>query len=200
LETLYPYRSSLLVHPEVAEHRLLLSRFAEKDRSVNNIGWSNFEDDCVVLLRGNDFWYFLEPLHFLECYAGEISLRAGDRMMTLPFRTSKFHGLSRPTGFEYIELDLGSSPSRVHVIGRMGDESVGKYMDELQHPAKDEWTITVVTRRHGNQAHHLVLPANLPETSNLEELRFVRQKLDRVYLQPGDVVQKTNFAVQSKRF
>jgi hypothetical protein len=183
---------SALGHPEVAEHRLLLSGLARRDRDINQVGKSSFEDDCAVLLRGNENWYFLEPWELLEGYAGFVPLSPENRVLTLPFESTRFCGLPRPSQFEYSEIDSLGVGRKISVAGQMGDDSVGKYLDELQHPAVEGWTATVLSRWDGQRMHHLVLPANAPASSPLAAALSVRKKLDRVFLQPGDVVVKTN--------
>lgn len=184
---------SALGHPEVAEHRLLLSGLAMRDRDINQVGKSSFEDDCAVLLRGNENWYFLEPSELLEGYAGFVQLSPQDRVLTLPFESTRFCGLARLSGFEYLEIDHIGVGRRIAVAGEMGDDSVGKYLDELQHPAVEGWMATVLSRWDGQRMHHLVLPANAPAGSPSAAALLVRKKLDRVFLQPGDLLLKTNF-------
>jgi hypothetical protein len=181
--------------PKVAQLRELTSVVVEAgEANVNQDSY--LKDNCVVLVRGNDHWYFLEPSSLLELYVGRIPVRPGDKIFTLPLQASKFVVPSPDRDFEYILIEPGQAPERLEVNEVSKRSLLNLAVDGS--PAY-WWTATVVTRIEGIEVHHLVLPANFDSSSQLRNSVNVTS-LDRLFFQPGDIVEKVNFSQLTTRF
>jgi len=202
----------VLQEPQVAQFRKLTSVVVTAVEA-KVIPDRYLKDNCVVLLRGNDHWYFLEPSSLLEFYVGRIPVRPGDKIFTLPFQSCKFVVPRPVSNFEYVLIEPGKAPESIPV--NIADPSETKYnindINSFGSPSNG-WTATVVTRVEGTRMHHLVLPAIFDKTSPLKDpladamtpLRDFVLGAEGLYVgcffQPGDVVEKVNFSQLLTRF
>jgi hypothetical protein len=191
----------LLQQPTVLAHRELLSAVAQQHKQTINSNDSFLSDDCIVLSRGTQHWYFLNPSDLIPLYAGEIQLRPNDRIDTLPFQATKFFNRERQEGLEYVVVELGRSPRKLVATG--STLAISSLVLASNHPPQSWWSVTVLSRHDGRHSHHLVLPAATEvgtAFSSAIEKSDLLIRLDKASLQPGDVIEMTNLAEFGRRF
>jgi hypothetical protein len=191
----------LLQQPTVLAHREILSAVAQKHKQTINSNDSFLSDDCIVLSRGTQHWYFLNPSDLIPLYAGEIQLRPNDRIDTLPFQATKFFNLERKEGLEYVMVELGRSPRKLVATG--STLAISSLVLASNHPPESWWSVTVLSRHDGRHSHHLVLPAATEVDTALSsaiENSELPIRLDKSLLQPGDIIEKTNLVEFGSRF
>ena len=121
----------------------------------------HFQDQCVVLSRGDSHWYFFEPLELMEVFTGPVALQTGDRLQSLPFVHSNFIVESSPSMVAIAKRDHGGTwhSSTVDVRSIIAAE--------IPNTPSEGWNVTLVSRTMGAAIHHLVLPAAIGSASNL---------------------------------
>lgn len=196
-----PITGSKLTLPDVLQRPTILTPREFNSAVAAKHQQAFLADDCIVLSRGTQHWYFLDPSDLIPLYAGEIRLRPNDRIDTLPFQSTKFFDLERNEGLDYVMVEWGRPPRKLAAIG--ATLAISSLVLPSNHPPESWWSVTVLSRHDGRHSHHLVLPAASDETSVVSraiEASELANRLDKSLLQPGDVIEKTNRMEFSSRF
>lgn len=184
----------------------------EKKLKVPNSGVKyQFDDRCVVLSRGNVHWYFFEPFPLMELFTGEIALKSGDKLHTLPFVDSRW----------IVEKEV-SMPQVAwrDISGKLEVDSLDKFakgttttISDMIRDAEPLWSVALITRVDGESVHHLVVPA--PLDSSIRMSKSVRDSLDptilltvpptllgdrSAYIKNGDLFEKLTLSGFQERF
>jgi len=174
--------------------RLVAAALKEQERAEHIA----FDDNCVVLQRGNNYWYFFEPIEWLELYAGSILLRDGDKLYCLPFQQCQFVTENPESGVQYFVRDLDGETQRKQTPAT---ESLSISAALFQEPPLSGWTTTIITRVLPNGIHRLLIPGPISSGAGLppEVLdRLTYTKLlagtarTRATLQSGDLIERLN--------
>ncbi|MFO1065434.1 MAG: hypothetical protein U0892_16330 [Pirellulales bacterium] len=188
----------VLADSKIDSRRTLLSIAVRKIQDPTNIEPFKLEDDCIVLARGNDRWYFLEPFALIEEYAGQVILQPNDRIYTLPLNRCMFVTERHPVPFNYLKIEPGREPRLEPVIPKANNiESIPGL--RTASPSA-QWTVSILTRLDGTERHHIVFPASFDSRTPMGQLINKSVRVQTVglspdlglFLQPGDIVEDTN--------
>ncbi len=183
-----------LEHPSVLENRISLERATDILQQRRNPYQFEFDDDCVVLARGEHRWYFLEPLGLLELYAGRVELKSSDVIFTMPFRKSRFVTNPYPQDGAYVLIEAGKPPAIKQFMPGTQSRFVLDYFNSSS--TTGQWSVSCITRQDQQAIHHLVLPSNkltslpmnLPDFS--KKLLIESADSMGVFFLPGDIVEQ----------
>lgn len=183
-----------LEQPLVIENRIVLERATDILKQRSNPYQFEFDDDCVVLARGEHRWYFMEPLGLLELYAGRVELKSGDVIFTMPFRKSRFATNPYPKDAAYVLIEAGKPPAIKKFKPGTPSCFVQDYFD--RNSTTGQWSVSCITRQDQQAIHHLVLPSkelmslpkNLPDFSRKLSIESVGST--GVFFLPGDIVEQ----------
>lgn len=191
-----------------------LSQLAQE----GNIGQerANFQENCVMLVRRNQRFYFPTSLLALPEIAG-LPLRPNDVVLTLPMKQTIFskqpsfdgnldNGL-REAGMQTINV-VNQAGETVQTVQLKDDLSISNFLDPFASPIKydnvgPEVSLSLVSRQEGAIIHHLVLPTVNSETSvqgaiyEEDFVNYVSLQLlnSQVEFRNQDVIQLTQLAL-----
>ena len=184
-----------LEQPLVNDNRAVLEQATEVLKRRSNPFQFEFDDDCIVLARGEHRWYFLEPLGLLELYAGQVEVKSDDVIFTMPFRKSRFvtHPFQKEAA--YVLIEAGKPPAIKKFEPGASERSIQHYF--INYSTTGLWTVSCITRQDQQGIHHLVLPAvnlNIPSPKGSsdfsEKLSIESTDSQGVFFLPGDMVEQ----------
>lgn len=154
-----------------------------------------FNDNCVILERGSDIWYFLDPLNSIA-EIKNIRLRHEDAIVSMPFDRTVFHS-DRPNNDSEIFI-FGIASEGPQKLIRKSKTSENNLSSLATDPSIKRnsviWTATIVTRKLGQSLHHLVLGGGKDfSTAPLATGAAAR-------FQSGDLIELTNLSIFAQRF
>lgn len=186
---------------------LALEQEIRQDRTI-------FQENCVMLVRRNQRFYFPTSLLALPEVAG-LCLRPNDVVLTLPMKQSVFAKQHLDSEGQQGE-DAGESESQtINVINQAGeivqtvllqdDLTISSFLDPFASPVdhdkfEQNVSLSLVSRQDGSIIHHLILPTVNKKASNqgaiYEEdfIRYVSLQLlnSHMEFQDQDTIQLSN--------
>lgn len=198
--------ADLLLGEQVAQERVATRLLATALKDKARVEHLAFDDNCVVLQRGDNFWYFFEPIEWLELYAGTILLRHGDKLFTVPFRQCMFVTDNPQKDVQYLIRDLFGE---TQLKQAPPTESLSISAALFQEPPISGWTVSIVTRVLPNGIHHLLTPGPIASGTSLPAEvidRLTYTKLlagtagSNATLQTGDLIERLNRVQLNSRF
>jgi hypothetical protein len=174
--------------------KLKVQQLAKDD--LINVDARDFNDNCVILVRGNQAWYFLDPGRSIF-EIKNIALNPDDAILTKPFYRTPFFSDNRDTDSEIFVFGVANDgPQRQIRKGKTFDSYLSSFLDM---PAKREiWTATIITRKTGSFLHHLVMAVPSPG-QDFAQMQYTKPLAD-AHFQTGDLVELTNLSIFAQRF
>ncbi len=166
------------------------------DEDLIDVDARDFNDNCVILVRGNQAWYFLDPGRSIY-EIKNIALKPDDAILTKPFHRTPFFSDNQDIDSEIFVFGVAIEvPQRQSRKGKTFESYISSFLDM---PAKREiWTATIVTRKIGSVLHHLVMAVPSPD-QGFAQMQYSKPLAD-AHFQTGDLVELTNLSIFAQRF
>ena len=144
----------ILLDQRVAGQRSILDTLGEEvDASdTATVTGKIFRDNCVVLFRDKETWYFLEPMELVR-QGIPVPVRPEQKLATIPIDQSRFVAESVADKSEIIWIEPDGTSSRRTIEGNL---LIGYFV--RQQRDRGELDVLVISRLVGARYHHLVVP------------------------------------------
>ena len=178
---------------EISTQRPGLGVLPSAAKMENRVG-RLINDNCVVLIRGENYWYFPEALLYTPLYNNVLRLHSGDVLLTMPISSIKFSGTKIQPPYTFFEIDPVGEYKQVAI-----DENASPQIANLIAYDSGPWTTTIISRTEGDKIHHLVMHSGALDVPRKMQ-DDISKTITDLNLQPGDVVRKTHITDFVNRF
>lgn len=201
--------SALSRSQNVVNETLKKSLSARARGGMGDLSPRDFRDDCIVILRDNQFWYFPSAMLMLPEISA-LPLRPNDSIATIPaFRSVFFSDEDRLAvavtivgtgqGVENAVLDFSAIETIVKRNGKLN-----KYV------STPDFSLAIVSRRLAGTLHHLVVPSRPDKEADMSwygdaltsavARQLGESSAGNLKFQDGDVICLTHLGVFAENF
>ena len=169
----------------------------------------DFRDDCIVILRDNQFWYFPSAMLMLP-EISSLPVRPNDSIATIPAFRSVFYSDEDRLAVAVMIVGSGQGVENA-VLDFSGIETIVKRNGKLNgHTSTPDFSLVIVSRRLEGTLHHLVVPSRPDKEADMSYYgdaltssvarQLGESSAGHLKFQDGDVIYLTHLGLFAENF